>query len=150
MKVCYLISLIIVIPLTSLAPQDAEEEAIQKAVEQTYINPLYLGGSLDAIRDGLHEDFEMFVYVRGKFSKRSKEQWLKRLEEVRNRPKNPNAPKPTNTFKFAMIDYTGPTAMVKLEVYREGKLNFTDYLTLYKIEGQWQLLSKFFTWHGEM
>ena len=148
MKKLIYAGLLILLPQSAMAWQDTEKEAIKEAVTETYINPLYMGGSLDAIREGLHEEFEMYVYIRNEFSKRSKAQWLERLEEVRAQPKNPNAPERKNTFKFALIDYTGPTAVVKLEVYRNDKLNFTDYLTLYKIDGDWKLLSKFFTWHG--
>ncbi|MCP5049062.1 MAG: nuclear transport factor 2 family protein [bacterium] len=46
-----------------------------------------------------------------------------------------------------MIDVTGATAMVKLEVYRDGKRKYTDYLTLYKVKEGWRVMTKLFTFH---
>lgn len=123
-----------------------EEKAIKNEVTKTYIEPLYLGGSVETLEARLHEGFEMFVFHHGEFSKRSKKQWIERLKEVRSRPKK-NSTKQERTFKFALIDVTGQTAAVKLEIFYDGKLKFTDYLTLYKLEEGWKVLSKFFTMH---
>lgn len=129
--------------------QQSEEGAVKEAIKKTYADPLYMGGSVEDIKAGLHEGFEMYVYLRGEFSKHSKEQWVQRLEEVRSRPRSSTQVKHKNEYRFAMVDVTGQTAMAKLEILRDGKLNYTDYLTLYKIEGEWKLLSKFFTYHGD-
>ncbi len=123
-----------------------EQQAVREEVTKTYLEPLYNGGSVDVLQSRLHDEFEMFVYYNGQFSKRSKEQWLDRLRQVRSRPKSPG-PKPKNTWEFKMIDITGITAVAKVEIKRGGKLNFTDYLTLYKMNDGWKLLSKFFTSH---
>ena len=123
------------------------QKAVKAEIMQTYILPLYDGGSVADLKAGLHEDFNMYVLYNGEFSKRSKKQWMDKLVEVRSRPKKAG-PKVKNTWKFLMIDITGQTAVAKVEIYRGGKLNFTDYLTLYKFEDQgWKLLSKFFTSH---
>ncbi len=124
-----------------------EQKAVKAEVLKTYIIPLYGGGSLDDLKAGLHEDFNMYVLYEGQFSKRSKKMWMDKMDEVRSRPKKAG-PKAKNTWNFLMIDITGQTAVAKVEVFRNGKLNFTDYLTLYKFEDQgWKLLSKFFTSH---
>lgn len=133
--------------LSSIAQESAEKEAIKEAIIQTYAHPLYGGGSLEDIRSGLHEGFEMFVLYKGEFRKSSKAEWLERLEEVRSRPKKPNRPKVKRSYEFAMIDVTGQTAMVKLEVFQDNTLKFTDYLSLYKFEDGWKLLSKLFSFH---
>ncbi|MCE7992979.1 MAG: nuclear transport factor 2 family protein [Roseivirga sp.] len=130
-----------------MAQEPSEKEAIKQAIIQTYAHPLYGGGSLEDIRAGLHEGFEMFVLYQGEFRKSSKAEWIKRLEEVRSRPKKSNRPKVKRSYEFAMIDVTGQTAMVKLEVFQDDTLKFTDYLTLYKFEDGWKLMSKLFSFH---
>ena len=97
MKAQALLFLLFIFPATHFNSPDPEEESIKQAIIDSYITPLYLGGSLDMIRDQLHEDFEMFTYIRGELTKRSKSQWLARLETVRSRPVDPKAPKRVNT-----------------------------------------------------
>lgn len=142
-------SVLFFLSFTYLAQAQTEKEAIKEVIIQSYARPLYQGGSIEEMRSGLHEGFEMFILYKGEFSKSSKAEWLQKLEEVRSRPKkNPEAPKAKRTFDFALIDVTGQTAMVKLEVFQDDKLKFTDYLTLYKFEDGWKLLSKFFSFHN--
>jgi NADPH-dependent 2,4-dienoyl-CoA reductase/sulfur reductase-like enzyme len=130
--------------------QDAEKEIenVKKEITDTYLKPLYAGGSLDNLKAGLPEEFDMYVLYKGELSKSSKKIWMDKMTEVRSRPKKPG-PKAKNTWKFIIVDVTGQTAMAKIEVYRDGDINFTDYLTLYKFEEEgWKLLSKFFTFHN--
>ena len=49
--------------------------------------------------------------------------------------------------KILAVDITGTTALVKLELHREGKLIFTDYLALYKFSEGWRIVSKTFYKH---
>ncbi len=46
------------------------------------------------------------------------------------------------TAKYPIIDVSGDAAMAKVELYRNGKHLFTDYLLLYKFESGWQIVSK--------
>jgi hypothetical protein len=39
---------------------------------------------------------------------------------------------------FISVDVTGTNAVVKLELYRENKKIFTDYLVLYKFVEGWE------------
>ena len=124
-----------------------EQKNVQQEITKTYLTPLYGGGDLKDLKSGLHEAFNMYVLYDGKFSKSSKKMWMDKMDEVRSRPKK-SGPKAKNTWEFKIIDITGQIAMAKIEVYRDDKLNFTDYLTLYKFENEgWKILSKFFTFH---
>ena len=51
------------------------------------------------------------------------------------------------TAKFPIIDITGNAAMVKLEYYKGGNHVFTDYLSLYKFEEGWKIVSKIYFRH---
>ena len=128
-----------------------EQKAVKKVVQESYINVLYKGGELADMEKGFHPEFNMYVLYQGKFEKRSLSQWMDKLREVRSRPKQQKKKKKKNrsTYEFTLIDVTGQTAMVKLQVFRDGKIHFTDYLTLYKFEEGWKVLTKLFSFHGE-
>lgn len=47
------------------------------------------------------------------------------------------------------IDLEGTTATVRIELYNWTGHRFTDFFTLVKIDGRWQILSKVFHLHPE-
>lgn len=127
----------------STSPDEAE--AVRKVVQESYVDVLYGESGLENLRKGFHPEFNMYVYYKGVFSKRTLDSWLERLET--NRRKNAEKPKRNYRTEFAMIDVTGQTAMVKLIIYEDEKLKFTDYLTLYKVAEGWRVITKQFSMH---
>jgi len=63
------------------------------------------------------------------------------------RKENPNAQRPKTTVNYVNIDVTGTAAVAKIELLREGKLIFTDYLMLYKFEEGWKIVGKTYFRH---
>jgi hypothetical protein len=53
-------------------------------------------------------------------------------------------PEVETTAKYPLVDITGNAAVVKVELYREDKMIFTDYLSLYKFEQGWRIVSKIY------
>ena len=126
-----------------------EREAIRNIVEMSYIDVLYYGKDIDDLKKGFHPEFNMYVLSGNKIDKRSLEQWMERLKAVRARRSATTNSDDKNRYKheFKSIDVTGYTAVAKIETFREGKLEYTDYLTLYKFEEGWRVMTKFFTQH---
>jgi hypothetical protein len=72
------------------------------------------------------------------------EEWIASIEKA----KADKVPaQPVAEGKFITVDVTGNAAVVKLELYREGKKTFTDYLTLYKFREGWRIVSKIYNRH---
>jgi hypothetical protein len=67
------------------------------------------------------------------------EEWIANIEKSKDN--NEPAP-PKAEGKFVNIDITGTVAVVKLDLFREGKRTFTDYLVLYKFNEGWKIVSK--------
>jgi hypothetical protein len=55
--------------------------------------------------------------------------------------------KEKTTCVYKNIDITGNAAVAKIELYRSDKLIFTDYLSLYKFEEGWRVVSKIYFRH---
>jgi hypothetical protein len=121
------------------------DEAVRKVVTEAYIEGIQNLGNLDAVRKGFHPDFEMLMLRNGNLSKLPISEWLQRLEQ---RKANPPAQSPPRvTGKFLAVDITGNAATVKLELHRQGRLIFTDYLSLYKFGDGWKIVSKTYQQH---
>jgi hypothetical protein len=132
--------LLVSIFFTVAAPAQTSDEEIIKAVIQTsYINGIQNGGSADDIRQGFHPLFTMLRLVDNEVKPLPIEEWISNIEK--NKAKNePALPKAEG--KFINVDITGTAAFVKLDLFRNNKRTFTDYLVLYKFSEGWKIVSK--------
>lgn len=127
------------------ADTEADKKAIKDVIEQSYFEVVYGGKDLTELAKGFHEEFDMYVLYDNRIDKRSLQKWTERLENVRAR--NAQAKKPQYAFEVKLIDVTGPTGFAKIEIYADGKLKYTDYLSLYKFKEGWKIIAKLFTQH---
>jgi hypothetical protein len=74
------------------------------------------------------------------------EEWITAIEKRKAEAK-PDAKIIRTDATFLSVDVTGTAATVKLELYREGKKIFTDYIVLYKFTEGWRIVSKTFYRH---
>lgn len=56
--------------------------------------------------------------------------------------------RPRMRHAFTQVDVTGDAAVVRLELHRDGKHTFTDYLSLYRFPEGWKIVSKTFQSHA--
>ena len=87
----------------------------------------------------------MLVLKDGKMTAVALEEWIGRMET--GAKKNPDAPRPAIKAEFPMVNVTGNAAVARVEIYRDGKHTFTDYLSLYKFPDGWLIVGKIFQAH---
>jgi hypothetical protein len=121
-----------------------DEEQIRSVITSAYIEGIHNGGNVADVRAGFHPTFEMLRLVQNEIKPLPIEEWITTLEK--NKKDNPS-PLPRTEGKFISIDVTGTAAVVKLEIYRDNKKIFTDYLVLYKFNEGWRIVSKTFYRH---
>lgn len=129
-----------------------EVKAIKSVVKEYYWKVMYTNDErkdISAIADGFDENFHMYVYYENEVSVRTRDEWMSILQSNRDKAKGKpsNKPKSNNSLEFGFVDVTGQTAAAKLLISSNDKLKYTDYFTLYKIDGQWKVMSKLFTFH---
>ena len=139
-----LLSLLLVAFAAATHAQTADETAIKNVVTSAYIEGIQNRGSIDDIRKGFHPSFAMLRVVDNDVKPLLIEEWITNLEK--GRKDNPATP-PRTEGKFLSVDVTGTAAVVKLELTREGKKTFTDYLMLAKFTEGWRIISKSFYRH---
>jgi len=124
--------------------QTSDEESVKQVVTSAYVEGIQNNGSTDDIRKGFHPSFNMLRLIDNEVKPFAIEDWIAAIEKRKAEAK-PDAKVVRTEAKFLNVDVTGTAAIVKLELYREGKKTFTDYLVLYKFTEGWKIVSK--TYH---
>ncbi len=119
-----------------------EEKAIKDIIIKAYLEGSHVNRDAQAMRDGFHANFIMFVNRDNEVSQVTIEQWAGRVEA--GKKKNPDAPKPEIDYDFPMISVAENTAVARIEVKRNGQHIFTDFMSLYKVEDEWKIVGKVF------
>jgi hypothetical protein len=122
----------------------SDEDAIKAVVTSAYINGIQNRGSVDDIRKGFHPSFTMLRLMENQIKPLAIEEWITNIEKS----KAANEPAPAKAEgKFVNVDVTGNAAVVKLDLFRNNKRTFTDYLVLYKFTEGWRIVSKTYFRH---
>ena len=126
----------------------AEKAAVVQVVSDAYVDGIHNFRDPVAIRKGFHTGFEMLSLKDDKLEKLPIDQWIARIEE-----RNAKEPPPTDrslrttTAAYPLVEVTGTAAICKVELTRDGKHVFTDYLQLYKFADGWKIVGKSFYRH---
>lgn len=122
-----------------------DEDAIKDVINKAYIQGIHNNGDLNETRKGFHPGFDLLILQNDQMSKLPIYNWIETSE--RTRKENPNTQKPPTTVNFVSIDITGTAAVAKIELFKEGKKIFTDYLSLYKFQEGWKIVGKIYFKH---
>lgn len=136
------IVLVLLCSIGAFAVENDEKQAVIKAVEEAYVQGVHANPSGEAMRKGFHTDFIMFVFDTGKVNKVTRDEWISRIEAAK--AKNRDSPRPEIKAEFPLVEITGNAAILKVEIYRNGKHIFSDYLSLYKFDDGWKIVGKIF------
>ncbi len=129
-------------PALAAAQSDADADAVKAVVQSAYVEGVHANPDAAKMRQGFSPDFRMLMLRDGKMTAVTLDEWIGRMEA--NRKQNPNAPKPAVRAEFPIVDVTANEAVVKVELYRDGKHAFTDLLLLYKFPDGWKIVTKIF------
>jgi hypothetical protein len=130
----------------SFAFAQTEKELIKQVITSAYVEGIQNNGSIEDIRKGFHPGFNMLRLADNDIKPYPIEEWIAAIEKRKAEAK-PDTKSVKTEAKFLSVDVTGTAATVKLELYREGKKIFTDYLMLYKFTEGWRIVSKTFYRH---
>ena len=131
---------------TPAVANEVENKAVIQVINDAYINGVHARPDAAAMRRGFHPDFRMLVLTDGKMTAVTLDEWAGRVEKSAAGA-NASAPRPAIKAEFPQVSVTGNSASVRVEVYRDGKHTFTDYLLLYKFADGWKIVSKSYYAH---
>jgi hypothetical protein len=122
--------------------QPTDKDLILKTIDKAYVQGLQNGKDIENIRKGFHPGFNLLgVDQNDHLTKLPIYTWY---DMVEGRIAAGRKPEVETTAKYPLVDITGKAAVVKVELYREGNMIFTDYLSLYKFEEGWRIVSKIY------
>lgn len=136
-----------VFAFTSPENTDADAEAaIKEMILKSYVHGAFNELNPEAMRKGFHPDFAIFSAKGEDIAKYPIDTWAAGTEKRKNDPKF-DASKNKWTHNFASVDVTGGSAAVKIELSKDGKHVYTDYLSLLKFESGWRIVAKVYHKH---
>jgi hypothetical protein len=117
----------------------SQDRAEIEAVVQTYLDGLY-EGDVEKLAAAFHPTSSLTCEENGVLTPLPRDRWL---DAVRERP-SPKSRGLAREDRILQIDQASPTAaFVKLQCAIPPRY-FTDYLSLLKVEGRWQVAQKVF------
>jgi hypothetical protein len=125
----------------AFAAEPADVDALKAVVTSAYVEGVHRQADPALMRAGFHPDFRMYTLREGKVGFVTLDEWTERISRGAQERKGP-APKVE--ANFTQVDVTGSAALVRLELHRDGKHAFTDYLSLYKLPEGWRIVAKTF------
>jgi hypothetical protein len=126
------------------APSESDE--VKAVVQSAYVEGVHAKGDPALMRKGFWADFRMLVLKDGAVQVVTLDEWIGRLE-ARNKAE-PNAGRPAIRAEYPVVNVEGNAAVVRVELYRDGKHVFTDFLSLYKLSDGWKIVGKIFQGHS--
>ena len=111
-------------------PVSDDEKSIESVVMRSYVDAIHNLVKTDNIDLGFHPGFDLLILKDGQLEKYPIYNWKEKV--LIKKGQNPEGPEKKIACKILSIDVTGTAAIVKLQLFREKELIFTDYLSLYK------------------
>ncbi len=133
------------------APATADDEGdIRDVIQRAYIEGIHINGDSEAIRSGFHPSFVMFSQRDGEIRQTLIENWIAAIEKrkAETPESEAKADKPNVKGEIEVLDLAGAAAVARVRVHRDGKLVYTDFMSLYRFEDGWKIIGKIFTSHS--
>lgn len=121
-----------------------EVEAIRDHVKAHYFDGMYTAHDREALRSGFHPKFRMVVWWEGELTVSERDEWI---GKVMSHPAPDEKKAASYELEVPVVWVKGDAAAVRIEIFRDGKPRYTDFFTLYRIDGRWQVLAKTFHFH---
>ena len=150
MKRRILILFVALIPAIAFTNFHVKNEAAKAEVEEvvlkSYIHGAFNELNYEDMQAGFHEDFAIFSADGETLKRYEIEDWVAGVKKRKAKADfSPEANKWDH--KFPNIDITGNSAVVKVELFKEGEHIYTDYLSLLKFDSGGKIVAKVYTKH---
>ncbi len=126
---------------------DFEIKEVEALVLKSYVKGAFNDMNYEDMAAGFHEDFAIFRAEGENLVRYEIADWV---ENTKKKKESADWKLEDNIWehKFPVIDITETSAVVKVELYRNDKHIFTDYLSLLKFDSGWKIVGKVYTRHN--
>lgn len=141
-----ILSLVLLLSFSSKLIGGEECDAVKKVINNAYFNGAFNDLDTESMKRGFHPDFAIFSAKGNELGKYPIAIWIKRTEKRKKEPGFDPA-QVARDCKIVKLDVTGGCASAKVEIRKEGKLIYTDYLSLLKFDDGWKIVAKVYHAH---
>jgi ketosteroid isomerase-like protein len=134
------LALVLLISAPALAGDTGPIEVVQSA----YVDGIQRNADADAMRAGFDPAFVMFVNSDDGVTTITRDDWAARIEKA---GADPDRKAPKIDADLEIVGHNGTAAVVKVELSRDGKHVFTDFLSLYETTDGWKIVGKIYQRH---
>lgn len=140
---------VFVITAGATAPLHAgdDEAAVRETIINAYVKGIHIDRDIPAIRKGFHPSFLMFIRKGEEVNTLSLDDWVEGIEH--SKQKDPEGPSWKVTSDIPMVSISGDAAVAKVMIYRDEKLIYSDYMSLYKFDDGWKIVGKIYYSHKD-
>jgi hypothetical protein len=122
------------------------EEAVRKTIVDSYVRGIHIDRDVEAVKRGFHPAFTMFYKDRdGGVGTLTIDKWADSI--AKKKKEEPDGPAYKVTYEIPMVDISGDAAVARVLIYRDGKLIYSDYMSLYRFEDGWKIVGKIYYSH---
>ena len=128
---------------TAVTDQKIKEE-IQNLLNKAYVEAVFNTGSLDDYRAGFSEAFQMFYLENDSVKSIGFKDWERRITEGIAEKRYPRPKDKRVRIEITDWHLTPQAANVVLYFYYGNQRAYQDFISLYKVDGTWEIVSKCF------
>lgn len=137
MKIMYFLSVVL---LAMPAFGDSVAESIEQAVVRGYVDGIWREASEEKARAGFHPSFVMHALRDGEVTNVTLDAWLEQLDLT-------GEGNPRIRYELEVLSHSGSAATTRVEIFEGERHLYTDYLSLYRFDDGWKIVSKIFYAH---
>ncbi len=129
-----------------LADSKDDISEIRNVINKSYFNGASNELDTKSMREGFHPDFVILSLDGTELRRYPIARWIENTEKWKASPEF-DKEKAKADCKIVSLDVTGVVASAKTEEWHNGKLIYTDYLSLMKFENGWKIVVKVYNKH---
>jgi hypothetical protein len=140
--VSLMLGLVLIVMVYTVSPLGTDDQAeVENVIRSSYFNGAFNGLDTESMRRGFHPDFAIFSAKGTELARFPIDTWIKHIEQAKKSPDfDPDSSK--MDCEIVSLDVTGGCASAKIEISKDGRQVFTDYLLLLKFEDGWKIAAK--------
>ena len=146
-KIKWMLTGLLFLAFTATNYLSADDKSdIEQVIKTSYFNGAFNDLDTESMRKGFHPEFAIFSVSGNKINRYPIDTWINNIEE-RKQADNFDPKSSQMDCKIASLDITGGSAAAKIELSRDGKMIYTDYLSLLKFDDGWKIAAKVYYAH---
>ncbi|MEN8153298.1 MAG: nuclear transport factor 2 family protein [Acidobacteriota bacterium] len=143
--ILFVIFVIIMVFFTANLSPDCIAD-VKSVIEKSYFNGSFNELDTKSMAKGFHPEFAIFSAKGEKIGRYPIDVWIKGIEKRKADPDFDKS-KVKMDCKIVNLDVTGGCASAKVTIARNGKVIYTDYLSLLKFKDGWKIVAKVYHKH---